>query len=324
MFSCDACSEISIDGDRFAVERATIEQATENGFIPGTLRDMAAMVGNPNATAEDLWLLTLKQKAKDEWTLCSNCQDEINGHLADVTSDSNSDEYDTFISYATEDTEFANRLAGGLIVRGVRIWYAPISLNVGDSILSGIEDGLRRSRTGTLVLTETFLNKPWTNYELDILLRQAIEKKKQLLQVWHEVNKEQIEERYMGLTGLLAIDASKGLRQTINSIATALTEFAPLRGTTPIWESPRYRFLAGKGEIQLQKMGGASISLFELLANFGPDDFPLALDGELFSRKDLARHAKKAMDNDFGIAQRWTDSVDILVRVIEEEGFRLD
>ena len=106
-------------------------------------------------------------------------------------------------------------------------------------------------------------------------------------------------------------------------MASACTQFAPLRGTTPLWESPRHRFLSGKGEIQLQRVGGATISIFELLVNFGEEDFPLALDGELFSRRELAQHAGQALENEPGIAQRWIDRVDRLYEVLKEEGVDL-
>jgi hypothetical protein len=47
-----------------------------------------------------------------------------------------------------------------------------LNLTVGDRILAGIEDGLRRSRTGTIIISKHFLKKKCTGYELDILLRQ--------------------------------------------------------------------------------------------------------------------------------------------------------
>jgi len=232
-------------------------------------------------------------------------------------------EFDTFISYASEDTQFANELAGGLKARGVRVWYAPLNLGLGDKLLAGIEDGLRHSRTGTIIISKHFLQKEWTGYELDILLRQAIEHNKRLLQIWHGVTKRDVEDKYMGLVGLLAIDSSGGIRSIIGSIAAALTEFAPLRATTPIWEDLQYRFLNGTGEIQLQKLGGATISIYELLVNFGPEEFPLAFEGELFSRKDLATHIGRALVDDPAKVQRWLSSpkqVERLWEICKEEG----
>lgn len=355
---CDVCNEWILHPTEYSVTTATLRKATENGFIPSTLRELEKMASTPGARSrvDDLWMRAIEMGAASDWALCHNCHTDVMAFAGNVPSpelprkrkaksragdrspvrragvpfpSQNSVtrapqqeqelESDVFISYAAEDGDFANRLAGGLMVRGVNVWFAPISLKLGDSILAGIEEGLRTSRSGLIIVSTAFLDKQWTNYELDILLRQAIEKKKTLLQVWHNVTKEQIDKRYMGLSGLLAVNSSLGLRSIIESVAEACTSFAPLRGTTPVWESPRYRFLSGIGEIQLQKVGGPTVSIFELLANFGKEHFPLALDGELFSRRDLARHAWKAIQDTPGISQRWTDS-DRLFDAIREEG----
>ena len=323
-YNCETCIDVKFDSGEKKVSSIEIRNATKNGFVPLKFRNMASMIKNPNVTGEDIWLRTLKQKGYIDWTVCSLCYREISTHLNMEMNLVEEPQYDTFISYAAEDTEFANRLAGGLVVRGLKIWYAPLSLKMGDKLLTGIEEGLRKSRSGTIVLSKKFLEKSWTNYELDILMRQTIEKDKLLLQIWHNITKEQIEERYLGLTGILSIDSSDGLRKTIESIATSLASSATLRGTTPVWESPKYRFLSGKGEIQLQKIGGATISLFELLVNFERKDFPLALDGELFSRRDLARYAKKVMDKDINIVRNWTDQIDRLAEVLREEGIEIE
>jgi hypothetical protein len=322
MLVCDICNEMVFDPMDRSVSTATLRRATENGFIPAMIRDMEKEAGTPGSRsrADALWASTIKMGAASDWSLCHECYADVMAYAEGAPRVSQHTlQNDVFISYATEDAEFANQLAGGLMVRGVKVWFAPISLKLGDQILTGIEEGLRTSHSGLIVVSTAFLEKQWTNYELDILLRQAIENKKPLLQVWHNVTKEQIDRRYMGLSGLLSVDSSSGLRNIIESVAVACTRFAPLRGTTPLWESPRYRFLAGKGEIQLQQRGGATISIFELLVNFGKDDFPLALDGELFSRRDLAQHAMRAMKNDPGSAGRWTDTGRLL-EVLRDEG----
>ena len=85
------------------------------------------------------------------------------------------------------------------------------------------------------------------------------------------------------------------------------------------WEALE-RFLAGKGEIQLQKLGGASISIFMLLVNFSTYDFRLSLDGELFSRCELAPHVEKALEADPSATLRCTDGEDKLTEVCCNEG----
>ena len=174
---------------------------------------------------------------------------------------------------------FASELAGALITRGIDIWYAPLRLKVGDRLLAGIEEGLRASRSGTIIVSESFLEKNWTAYELDILVRQAIESGKPLLQIWHGVTKADVDTRCMGLTGMLALESRYGLPSIVNKIATALAEFSPLRAVVPTWEEPVHRFLQGTGEIQLITGENQTMSLFQLLLTQEPSGFPLFFDG---------------------------------------------
>lgn len=323
---CDICNEFVFDLVDRTVTTATLMRATAKGYIPFKLRQMEKEAGTPGAgrRADALWKSIIEMGASSDWVLCHDCYTDVMTAVEGTPqASSNEVENDVFISYATEDSDFANQLAGGLMTRGVKPWFAPISLKLGDQILEGIEKGLRTSRAGLIIVSAAFLENRWTTYELDILLRQAIEAKKPLLPVWHNVTKAQIDTRFMGLSGILAVDSKSGLRNIIESIAQACTRFAPLRATTPAWESPRYRFLAGKGEIQLQERGGATISLFELLVNFRKDEFPLALDGELFTRKDLARHAAEAIKAEPSAPHRWTD-VGPLIEVLREEGVDTD
>src|SRR4051794_35346957 len=100
------------------------------------------------------------------------------------------DSYDIFISYADEDRPIAERLAGGLTSAGFAVWYDQFELRAGDRILDRINEGLTRSAYGLLVVTTTFLAKPWPQYETDVLVREYIEGKRELLPVWHEVDQE--------------------------------------------------------------------------------------------------------------------------------------
>ena len=324
MYACDACLEITMSFDKRKFPVSILQRATDKGYIPFAIRDAAARIRNPAATADKVWTAILGSLDRS-WTLCESCANEVQAFLEREPAPMSDNAYDTFVSYASEDVEFANQLVGALLARGLKVWYAPQELKVGDRLLSGIEDGLRRSRTGTLVVSAAFLQKPWTGYELDILLRQAIERGKQLLQVWYGVTKDDVERRYMGLTGLMAIDATnQSLHSVIESIAIALTDCTPLRGTFPLWESPLERFLSGKGEIQLNKLGGPTINLFELLVNFDHTYFPLALDGRLFSRRDLAKYVKHTIENAPESRLLWHDKAEKLIKICAEEGLRIE
>jgi hypothetical protein len=107
--------------------------------------------------------------------------------------------YDVFISYATEDESYVSKLSDALVYLGFRVWFAPLSLEVGDRLLDSINAGLNLSKYGIVVLSPEYINKKWTSYELDILHRQHIEKNKKLFPLWHGVSKEQLDSWNPGL-----------------------------------------------------------------------------------------------------------------------------
>jgi len=91
--------------------------------------------------------------------------------------------HDVFISYASEDTDFALGVALGLKSNGLSSWIAPVSLMAGERLLDSIEKGLEESRSAVLIVSSHYLEKGWTAYEMDILIRQHIERKKKLLPI---------------------------------------------------------------------------------------------------------------------------------------------
>ncbi|WP_377153260.1 toll/interleukin-1 receptor domain-containing protein [Roseateles sp. UC29_93] len=76
--------------------------------------------------------------------------------------------YDVFICHASEDKDsFVRPLAEALRKERVEVWYDEFSLRLGDSIRQSIDRGLRQSRFGVVVLSPSFFEKSWTQYELD-------------------------------------------------------------------------------------------------------------------------------------------------------------
>lgn len=107
--------------------------------------------------------------------------------------------HDTFISYAIEDNDFAAEVAYGLRANGLTAWFAPLSLRVGDKLLDSIVNGLEQSRTGCLIISQSYLAKSWTTYEMESLIRQHIERDKKLLPIWLNITKAEIDNRHFGL-----------------------------------------------------------------------------------------------------------------------------
>jgi hypothetical protein len=69
--------------------------------------------------------------------------------------------WDIFISHASEDKPFTDRLHEELKKSGVRVWYDKSVLVMGDSLRKKIDEGLAGSRFGVVVLSQAFFSKQW-------------------------------------------------------------------------------------------------------------------------------------------------------------------
>lgn len=84
-------------------------------------------------------------------------------------------EWDVFISHATEDKSgFVIPLVNKLKQYGVKVWFDKFELKVGDSLSKNIDEGLRKSKYGIVIISKSFLNKGWTDYEYRSLLSREI------------------------------------------------------------------------------------------------------------------------------------------------------
>src|SRR5262245_13635882 len=117
--------------------------------------------------------------------------------------------YQLFISYSSEDEPYANELARAFKFLGLSVWFAPLTLEIGDRLLDSINAGLAASEYGLLILSPSYLAKNWTNYELDVLHRQHIEQNKKLLPLWHGVNRSQVDNWNPGIGGLFALNTTQ-------------------------------------------------------------------------------------------------------------------
>jgi hypothetical protein len=205
------------------------------------------------------------------------------------------DMHDAFISYATEDNDFASDVAFGLKTNGLSVWFAPLSLKVGDKLLDSVETGLQSSRSGVLVLSNSYLRKSWTAYEMDVLVRQHIEGNKQILPVWLGVSKADVEKRHVGLSGIVAITDTHPTHHVVSKLVEALSEGAPSRGVIPMYEDPAYRFVQGLGEVCMQTSEGPATTIFELLIHGKESDFPFWLAGRVYPKEKLLVHVAQLL-----------------------------
>lgn len=75
--------------------------------------------------------------------------------------------YSCFISYSSKDQAFAERLYADLQANGVRCWYAPEDLKIGDKFRIRIDESIRLYDKLLLILSEHSVRSPWVEKEVE-------------------------------------------------------------------------------------------------------------------------------------------------------------
>jgi len=75
--------------------------------------------------------------------------------------------FSCFISYSTQDEDFVNRLYQDLQGRGVRCWFAPEDMKIGQPILDTIYVAIRQREKLLLVLSEQSVASSWVRDEVE-------------------------------------------------------------------------------------------------------------------------------------------------------------
>lgn len=122
---------------------------------------------------------------------------QVPGLRLDNTSDGagtlSTKDFDVFISHASEDKpEVATPLAKALEAKGLNVWYDDFQLKLGDSLRRSIDAGISKSKFGVIVISEKFLSKGWTNYELDGIVSRSVSGQQNILPIWHNITKQKI------------------------------------------------------------------------------------------------------------------------------------
>ena len=84
-----------------------------------------------------------------------------------VESMSPIDFYSCFISYSSKDHDFAERLYADLQSKGVRCYYAPHDMRIGDEIRPCIDEAIRVHDKLLLVLSEHSIASAWVKKEVE-------------------------------------------------------------------------------------------------------------------------------------------------------------
>lgn len=192
------------------------------------LHDYQREVTKLQATEQKKGLALLQRRQEDAET-------ERRRHLTEVlrhnppsgpippSTDIPQEEYDAFISHATEDKEALVRpLADLLVAAGMRVWYDDFELTVGDSLRESIDRGLANSRFGIVVLSPAFFAKGWTNYELNGLVAREVGRGgKLILPIWHNLSKDEVMKHSPSLADKFALRTAT---DTVEELAKQLVE----------------------------------------------------------------------------------------------------
>lgn len=77
-----------------------------------------------------------------------------------------SEYYTCFISYASQDSDFATRLHADLRQQRVRCWFAPEDLKIGEKFWHRIEESIRLYDKLLVVLSRHSVNSTWVEHEV--------------------------------------------------------------------------------------------------------------------------------------------------------------
>ena len=89
--------------------------------------------------------------------------------------------YDCFISYASVDHRFAEKLHSDLQGKGVRCWFSPHDLKIGAPVRATIEEQIRIKDKLLVIFSENSIDSDWVEHEVDTALAEEGKRKELIL-----------------------------------------------------------------------------------------------------------------------------------------------
>ena len=91
------------------------------------------------------------------------------------------DFYSCFISSSSKDDDFAQRLHADLQQKGVRCWFAPEDLKIGDKFRTRIDESIRVYDKLMVILSENSIPSRWVEKEVEAAFEREEREKKLVL-----------------------------------------------------------------------------------------------------------------------------------------------
>ena len=131
-------------------------------------------------------------------------------------------QWDAYIAHASEDKDSFVRPLATALGGNLRIWYDEFSLEIGDSLRRKIDEGLKKSRFGVVVLSTSFFRKEWPQKELDGLVTRERDGTKVILPVWLDVEYQDVAGYSPLLADRVAAKAKDGLSVVVEALRKVL------------------------------------------------------------------------------------------------------
>lgn len=140
------------------------------GFSPiASSPEGYSLAGRVNIGAVNGWLVTppTTQDAADQ-LICDS--------VALEKADAKRENYHSiFLSHTSVDKPFVRKLRGDLLEHGVpRVWVDEAEIEIGDSLISKIDEGLKDCRFVGVIISEKSIKSPWVQKELEIAMTREI------------------------------------------------------------------------------------------------------------------------------------------------------
>ncbi|GAH73818.1 unnamed protein product, partial [marine sediment metagenome] len=125
--------------------------------------------------------------------------------------DKKSPDWDFFICHAHKDKNAVVKpICNALVEKGFSVWLDELILKVGDSLRRKIEEGLRKSKFGIVILSPDFFAKKWPQDELDGLYALEQDGKKRILPIWYNIDEPGVRKYSPILAGRIAAKFDEG------------------------------------------------------------------------------------------------------------------
>ena len=102
---------------------------------------------------------------------------EIQDRVYQLRADPAIQFHSCFISYSSKNDDFARRLHGSLQESGVRCWFAPEDMKIGDPFRDVIEDAVRLHDKLLLILSKHSVQSEWVRDEVEAALEKERKRK---------------------------------------------------------------------------------------------------------------------------------------------------